>query len=192
MKEPLCLWAILGILTFGLGAGPAEKSKAKAVEPPLPALNAKVLAFARASLGEKVLDGQCTSLARASIRDAGAKRYPFEGGGDFVWGEPVASFREALPGDILQFRDAVFEGKRWLTKRRWVSWKQEYHHHTAIVAEVRERGNVVVVLHQNVGANDAPDSEKQIVQEGTLRTNSLKEGGKVWIYRPVAVETRKD
>jgi hypothetical protein len=174
------------VLVGVMGADPPAKPQVKAAAPALPPLNAKVLAFAQENKGEKILDGQCTSLARAAIRAAGARRFPFEGGGDFVWGEPVPSFRDALPGDVLQFRDAVFEGKRYVTKRRWVSWKQEYHHHTAIVAEVREKGNVVVVLHQNVGPNDAPDSEKKVVQEGTLRTNSLKEGGKVWIYRPVA------
>ena len=176
---------VLCVLASALGADTPTKPRVKAVAPALPPLNARVLAFAREKLGEKVLDGQCTSLARAALRSAGARRFPFEGGGDFAWGEPVPSFREALPGDVLQFRDAVFEGKRWITKRKWVSWRQEYAHHTAVVAEVRERGNVVVVLHQNVGANDAPDAEKKVVQEGTIRTNSLKEGGKVWIYRPV-------
>jgi hypothetical protein len=177
---------LLCVLVCTLGADPPTKPAAKTATPALPPLNAKVLAFAKEKVGEKVLDGQCTSLARAAIRAAGARRFPFEGGGDFVWGEPVPSFRDALPGDVLQFRDAVFEGKRYVTKRRWVSWREEYHHHTAIVAEVRERGTIVVVLHQNVGPTDAPDSEKKIVQEGTLRTNSLKEGGKVWIYRPMA------
>ena len=179
------LAGVVCVLASALGADPPTKPQAKAAAPALPPLNAKVLAFARENLGEKVLDGQCTSLARAALRAAGARRFPFEGGGDFVWGEPVPSFREALPGDVLQFRDAVFQGKRWISKRRWISWRQEYPHHTAVVAEVRERGNVVVVLHQNVGPNDAPDSEKKVVQEGTIRTNSLAEGGKVWIYRPV-------
>ena len=57
------------------------------------------------------------SLAVEALRYAGAKRYPFDSSGDFVWGRPVASFQEALPGDILQFRNAVFQGKRWISKR---------------------------------------------------------------------------
>jgi hypothetical protein len=120
------------------------------------------------------------------LRSAGAKRYPFDPSGDFVWGRPVASFKEALPGDILQFRNAVFQGKRWITKRRWVSWHHEYPHHTGIVLEVREGGRVVAILHQNVGAHDADDATKQVVQEASIRPESLQEGGAVAIFRPVA------
>ena len=77
-------------------------------EAPIPPLNQKVLEFARDRLGEKVADGQCLSLAVEPLRYAGAKRCPFDPSGDYVWGRPVASFKEALPGDILQFRNAVF------------------------------------------------------------------------------------
>src|SRR5262249_45759506 len=68
---------------------------------PIPPLNQKVLEFARERIGEKVADGQCLSLAVEALRYAGAKRYPFDPGGDYVWGRPGASFKEALPGDIL-------------------------------------------------------------------------------------------
>ena len=153
---------------------------------PIPPLNQKVLEFARERIGKKVADGQCLSLAVEALRYAGAKRYPFDPSGDFVWGRPVASFKEALPGDILQFRNAVFQGKRWITKRRWVSWHHEYPHHTAIVSEVREGGRVVAILHQNVGAHDADDATKQVVQEASIRPESLQDGGAVAIYRPVA------
>jgi hypothetical protein len=153
---------------------------------PIPPLNQKVLEFTRERIGKKVADGQCLSLAVEALRYAGAKRYPFPPSGDFVWGRPVASFKEALPGDILQFRNAVFEGKRWITKRRWVSWHHEYPHHTAIVSEVREEGRVVAILHQNVGAHDADDATKQVVQEASIRPESLQAGGAVAIYRPVA------
>jgi hypothetical protein len=162
---------------------------------PIPALNQKVLEFARKRIGERVGDGQCISLAVEALRYAGAKRYPFDPNGDFVWGRRVASFKEALPGDILQFRNAVFHGKRWITKRRWVSWHHEYPHHTAIVFEVRDGGQVVAMLHQNVGARDADDAAKQVVQEASIRPESLQAGGAVAIYRPVAPnesEIRRD
>jgi hypothetical protein len=153
---------------------------------PLPPLNQKVLEFARERIGKKVDDGQCISLAVEAVRYAGAKRYPFDPSGDYIWGRPIASFKEALPGDILQFRNAVFQGKRWITKRRWVSWHYEYPHHTAIVSEVREGGQVVAMLHQNVGAHDATDANKQVVQEASIRPESLQAGGSVAIFRPVA------
>jgi hypothetical protein len=153
---------------------------------PIPPFNEKVLEFTRERIGKKVADGQCISLAVEALRFAGAKRYPFDPSGDYVWGRPVASFKEALPGDILQFRNAVFQGKRWITKRRWVSWHHEYPHHTAIVSEVREGGRVVAILHQNVGAHDAADADKQVVQEASIRPESLQAGGSVAIFRPVA------
>ncbi len=153
---------------------------------PIPPLNQKVLEFARERIGKKVADGQCLSLAVEAVRYAGAKHYPFDPSGDYVWGRPIASFKEALPGDILQFRNAVFEGKRWITKRRWVSWHHEYPHHTAVVSEVREGGRLVAILHQNVGPHDAADAEKQVVQEASIRPESLQAGGSVAIFRPVA------
>jgi hypothetical protein len=174
-----------------MGADPARKVVAidlAATTPaaPIPPLNQKVLEFARERMGEKVADGQCMSLAVEALRYAGAKRYPFDPSGDFVWGRPVASFKEALPGDILQFRNAVFQGKRWISRRRWVAWHHEYPHHTAIVLEVRERGRVVAILHQNVGAPDAAEATKQVVQKASIRPESLQAGGAVAIYRPVA------
>jgi hypothetical protein len=175
---------VAAVVALGLAAAPPPAV-------PIPPLNQKVLEFARERVGKKVADGQCTSLAVEAVRYAGAKRYPYDPSGDFVWGRPVASFNEALPGDILQFRNAVFQGKRWITKRRWVSWHHEYPHHTAIVLEVREGGRVVAILHQNVGAHDADDATKQVVQEASIRPESLKAGGAVAIFRPVARDERE-
>jgi hypothetical protein len=156
--------------------------------PPIPDLNARVVAFARANLGGSVGDGSCNTLAIEALKAAGAKDHPIvESGGNFVWGRPVDSFKKALPGDILQFHQAVFRGKRMIGKRRWVTWHYEYPHHTAIVARVSEGGNVVVVLHQNVIMTGKPEDDAKNVQEGTLRIDSLQEGGWVRIYRPVAV-----
>jgi hypothetical protein len=177
-RQFVVLTCIAAVVAVGLAATPPAV--------PIPPLNQKVLEFSRERLGKKVGDGQCISLADEAVRFAGAKRYPFDRSGDYVWGRPVASFKEALPGDILQFRNAVFQGKRWISKRRWVSWHYEYPHHTAIVFEVREGGQVVAILHQNVGEHDAADETKQVVQEGSIRPDSLQAGGSVAIFRPVA------
>jgi hypothetical protein len=160
---------------------------ADAPTPRLPDLNGKVVAFARANLGKCVGDGSCTTLAIAALESAGVRFYPsVEPGGALVWGQPVESFEEALPGDILQFHDAVFQGKKATSKRRWTSWHQKYPHHTAIVSRVSEGGNVVAVLHQNVTIFGKGDKN---VLEGTLRIDSLQKGGWVRIYRPVAAPT---
>src|SRR5947209_3428764 len=87
--------------------------------PPTPPLNEKVVAFAREKLGTSVGDGVCTSLAIAALKQAGARCYPAaDPGGDYTWGEPVLSFKEALPGDVLQFEKAVFRGRTPLPGRR--------------------------------------------------------------------------
>jgi hypothetical protein len=147
-----------------------------------------VLEFVRDHIGEKVGNGQCTGLAIEAFKYAGAKRFPFVTSGDYVWGRPVSSFQEALPGDVLQFRNAVFQGKRWVSKQRWVTWHHEYLHHTAIVAEVREKGAAVAILHQNAGDADAAAAERQVVQEATIRPSSLQKGGTVAIFRPIALD----
>ena len=185
LRKFVALACVAAVVAVGLAAAPAV---------PIPPLNQKVLEFTRERLGKKVSDGQCISLAVEALRYAGAKRYPFDPSGDYVWGRPVATFKEALPGDILQFKNAVFQGKRWITKRRWVSWHYEYPHHTAIVLEVREGAQVVAILHQNVGAHDADEATKQVVQEASIRPESLQAGGAVAIFRPVAsdeVEIRR-
>jgi hypothetical protein len=179
----ILLCAAIGFVALARSGTPGEPSAV------LPPLNQKVLQFALAKLGSQVGNGECTTLALEAFKHAGARRFRFQGSeGDYVWGRPIDSFRAALPGDVLQFRDAVFEGKRWINKRRWESWKHEYPHHTAIVAEVRDSGRVVAMLHQNIGPDDAPDAEKKLVQETIIRPESLRKGGRVRIYRPISLD----
>jgi len=168
---------LLGLIALGLiAAAPRE----------LPPLNQKVAEFAESHRGQKVGDGICVTLAVEALKSAQAKRYPLHGrDGDYVWGRRVDDFKDTLPGDILQFRDAEFKGKKFVTRRRWISWHESYPHHTAIVSGTKEGGKVLTILHQNVGPKDADDAVKQIVQEGTLRIDSLQKGGWVRIYRPV-------
>lgn len=162
------------------GSAPAEP-------PAIPILNQKVAEFAESQRGKKVGNGSCVTLAVEALRSANAKRFRLNrADGDYVWGRRVDDFKDALPGDILQFRDAEFKGKKYLTRRRWISWHESYPHHTAIVSEASEGGKVLTVLHQNVGPKGADDDEKQIVQTGTLRIDSLQKGGWVRIYRPIA------
>jgi hypothetical protein len=154
----------------------------------LPDLNAKVLAFARGKMGSEVGDGSCTSLAIAALKEAGARPYPTaEEEGQFQWGEPVASFEQALPGDVLQFHNAVFQGKKSLSWGRTTTWHYSFPHHTAILARVSDGGKVVVVLHQNVTVRIKGKKDVKGVQETPLPMDSLQKGGWVHIFRPVAV-----
>jgi hypothetical protein len=77
------------------------------MEPSL--LNGKVVEFARANLCHRVGSGDCRSLAVEALRHAGS-RVP--GRGETSWGDEVKSLKDARPGDILQFQDAVCLRKR--------------------------------------------------------------------------------
>ncbi len=177
-------------LIAAIAAGPAPEKKAgPPPPPPLPPLNAKVVDFARANLGKPVGDGICITLAVEALREAGARPTPFNiTSGDYVWGGPVEDLKDALPGDILQFRDAVFHGRRPIGRGRTATWHQEYPHHTAVVAKVEQGGKLLTVLHQNVDQQGRPESEKGTVQEGTLRMESLQKGGWVKAYRPLPAD----
>jgi hypothetical protein len=179
---------LLIICSTALGSAPQKPKSQKKQAEPLPDLNAKVVEFAGKSVGKPVGDGVCITLAVEALKEAGAKRYPFDRSGDYVWGEPVADFKDVLPGDILQFRDAVFKGKKSLGGGRTLLWHAEYPHHTAVVAKVERGGKLITIYHQNVAAEGRPESEKGNVQEGELRMEALQKGGWIKAYRPLPVE----
>jgi len=187
--------AILAVVVFGtLGAAePKPKTKSKAAEPDLPPLNAKVVKYCRENIGKKVANGQCASLAVEALKYAGAKLFPQrDSQGDYVWGREIESFRDALPGDILQFRDTVFKGKRSLPGNRTLTWNESYAHHTAVIVDVKERGKIVTVLHQNTGPDGSSQDEMMIVKEGKLFLDARQPGGKIWIYRPIGLNERNE
>ena len=184
MAHHLRLMLFVGAALALVGASdpPPKKKAEKAVE--LPPLNKKVVDFACVHLGRKVGNGQCTRLAEEALKSAGARRMENSGlDADYVWGREIKSVKEALPGDILQFRDAVFAG-RTVTRSRITTWHTEYPHHTAVVSEIRDGGKTLVILHQNIGKAGDSDEKKQIVQRDTIRPESLTRGT-VWIYRPL-------
>ena len=153
-------------------------------------LNARVLAFCKKQVGETVGRGECATLAEEAYRRAGARpwqRYKQSPGRhDYVWGLPIYKLEaeggkqeEARrkgytlrPGDVIQFRDAVFQGERGGGPYRAI-----FPHHTAVVAEVNEDGKTVEILHQNSGG-------KRFVHTDTLSLEDLREG---WLrfYRPL-------
>lgn len=156
---------------------------------PAPPLNARILSFAHEHLGQKVGDGQCTSLAFAAYRRAGARRFPpFGPEAEYVWGEYVEKADDVRPGDVLQFQDVIFKGRRRQTRRGRVvivTYERTFPHHTAIVEEVRDGGRRIVILHQNTGPTDASPEDRMIVQRDELRMADLKHGT-IRAYRPVA------
>ena len=173
------LYSLILLIAATIAAGPDKKPD------PLPELNAKVEAFAKAHVGKPVGDGICITLAIEALQDAGAQPGSFrDKKGDYTWGTPVEDWKDVLPGDILQFRDAVFDGKRSVGRTRTITWHYEYPHHTAVVAKVEQGGKLVTVYHQNVATKGEKESDKLKVRTDELRMDSLKSGGWVKAYRP--------
>jgi hypothetical protein len=152
-------------------------------------LNQKVVDFCKKNLGKQVGDGECFALAYVALKDAGAK-LDFKndpGPGDAVWGarvytleardgkqvEEAAAGKRVRPGDVIQFRDATFEGK--VGDGIYSLFAPQ---HTAVVIEVGAGGKELTVLHQNWNG-------KRTVQKELFRLKDLKNG---WlrIYEPLA------
>jgi hypothetical protein len=167
-------------------AAPPKKAKAEAMP-----LNEKVLAFARSKVGEQLGNGECWTLANDAILSAGGRSSPayrdFPDRGDHVWGDLVYAVtakdgkltddttagKKMAPGDIVQFRDARFEGPR----PGGGTYSMTAPHHTAVVAAVGADGKTLGILHQNW-------SGKKTVAEATTALRDLK-GGWVRVYRPL-------
>ena len=151
--------------------------------------NARVAAFARSKIGEKVGDGVCSTLVQEALRDAGAKvlRAP-AAGGEYLWGEPLNSLKDTQPGDVLQFEKVTLRGRRRKFKDDGsailVETKTSFPHHSAIITAVGPKGKTLTILHQN---GPGPDGKSlKIVQETTLVLSELQKGGSLRAYRPVA------
>ena len=156
-------------------------------------INDEIVKFCKEKLGKQVGVGECCDLADEALKAAGAKpRTGFPEApnqGDYVWGDSVyviskmkdASAEErkgagkpVQPGDVLQVRNARFQGKAG--NGGFYTMKSE--HHTAVVSEVREKGRVLVVFEQNVNG-------KRAVTRMSYRLADLKDGW-IRVYRPTA------
>jgi hypothetical protein len=146
----------------------------------------EIAAFARSKVGQKVGNGECTSLAVAALRHCGAQRPdPIQG----IWGEEVKSLRDLQPGDVLQFENAVFRKQQYRADGALLTLTSSYPHHTAIVAKIWKRGPkpVLLIVHQNAGTAGGDGDDHKIVKEWTLDL-ACKRGGSVRAYRPVAAQ----
>jgi hypothetical protein len=150
----------------------------------------KVAAYCKKNKGEQVGNGECSALAGAALKDAGAKGRGKDdpNDGDYTWGKLVyrqektdSGFKsdgkrqDIKPGDVIQFRDT-----KWESKTPTGSSTMTFGHHTAVVAGVEEKGKVVKIYHQNYNG-------KKVVMDGTLRLDDLKAGW-IRVYHPVAAD----
>ncbi len=151
--------------------------------------NPKVVAFARSKLGEQVGDGVCSTFIQEALREAGAKvlREP-AADGEYLWGTPVKSAKEARPGDIVQFEKATFKEQRRVVddcgQPSLIITRRKFPHHSAIVSAVGPKGKSLTILHQNASG---PDGKPNLtVTQATIVMSELQKGGSVKIYRPIA------
>lgn len=113
------------------------------VFPTIAPLNNYVYGQSRAALGRQIGDGECATLPDTYIRQGHGIPFfnlgPTGANADYVWGNLVSTIttqskfaRGAVPGDVIQFRDAAF---RWTFPNG--SWRTaSAAHHTAVVSAV--------------------------------------------------------
>jgi hypothetical protein len=134
-----------------------------------PALNQKVLQYARSQMGRQVGNGECWTLADQALRAAGAHRPGTAGYATYVFGKRI-SRRSLQPGDVIQFEGVTF--KHTDPNGSWST--NSFPHHTAIVVSVR--GNRITLLNQNVNGN-------RTVQTTTISMADFQ-GGTMTYFRP--------
>lgn len=152
-------------------------------------LSAKILQYCEANLGQLVGDGECTALSGSAMAAAGAARMKKQAPnrGDYVWGELVAliefeekgvkgleSLKQVKPGDMIQFRDAHFQGP--VRTGKGGTYLAQAAHHSAVVESVDVANAVLKVFHQN-------SNGRRFVIRDTFYPTDLRRG---WmrIYRP--------
>jgi hypothetical protein len=149
-------------------------------------LGEKVVEFVRSKVGERVGDGQCTSLVSEALRHAGAS---LPGRGHPSWGEEQKGLGDARPGDILIFENIVIVQRRPRADGNVVKLTVKSPHHAAIVAGVAGRGRDarLTVLHQNSGFEKSDDDRRKVVQQWDFSPAELKQGT-IKVFRPIKVE----
>ncbi len=141
----------------------------------LPVVNARIVAFVRGHMGEKVGRGECWDLAAAALNAAGAKW-----DGDHGFGRRVDRANErVLPGDIIQFERVEF---RWEEGREVHTIRMPQH--TAVVLEVPDDAS-----------GEEPQDAYLIAQQNTQETGrttgtghlvlSHRTKGRILFFRPV-------
>ena len=152
-------------------------------------LGSEIVAYARSQMGQKVGNGECTSLAVEALRHCDASRPDPVAG---IWGDEIKHLRDLQPGDILQFENAVFVKHQVFADGAFFTQTASFPHHTAIVGRVRKRGPkpVLIILHQNAGVEGGGGKEFKTVQEWRLEM-ATQRGGIVKAYRPTARQTRQ-
>ena len=151
----------------------------------------KVVAYCKKQWGMTVGKGENTDFVKAALKEAGAKPRGKDSPdkGDYVWGDLVlvveasptgpratqGSIRAVKPGDVIQFRDAKFHGRKLESKGTYTLTMS---HFTSVVTATAAEGQLLRVYHQNFGG-------KKAVSDARVQPIDLKAGW-IRVYRPVA------
>lgn len=100
-----------------------------------PEINKEIISFVEASIGKKIGRGECWDLAAEALNKVGAK---WDGKQNF--GKEVDYLKACVfPGDVVQFERVMLQYEK--DKKFYV---EKLQHHTAIIYEVKEKGNFVI------------------------------------------------
>ena len=137
------------------------------------ALSQKILTWARGQVGKQVGAGECWDLANSALGQSGAQTSndlgPTGPDDDYIWGT-VVDAKDALPGDVIQYRDwemttsttteVTFadDSGTWDAPTQTVG----HAHHTSIVAANPGNGALTVLEQNHLGNHER-------VRQGSIR-----------------------
>lgn len=136
-------------------------------------LNATVLQWASAQVGKQIGAGECWDLANSALLQAGAGTSsdfgPTGADDDYIWGNAVA-LKDALPGDILQYRNyemtvTTTTDVTFADRSGWTDSSTETigrSHHTAILSTNAGSGAITVLEQNHLG-------NKELVRSSAMR-----------------------
>src|ERR1044071_2271253 len=100
-----------------------------------PALNQRITAYVKNTIGKKIGRGECWDLAAEALNSNNAKW-----DGKFEFGLPIDPKKDCVfPGDVIQFKNVRVAYRKGNT-----FYEEEMDQHTALVYEVKEKGKYVV------------------------------------------------
>lgn len=148
-------------------------------------LNQKVILWASGKVGQRVGAGECWDLANSALKYAGAGTSsdfgPTGDDADYVWGNAV-DLKDALPGDILQYRDYVqttttktevefADGHSW-DDESWVEISHD--HHTSVVSKNTGNGALTVLEQNEKGNHEKVKSTPIRWKDAATKTTTTK------------------
>lgn len=151
-------------------------------------LNQLVVIWALGKVGQRVGNGESHELADIALQKAGARSLVDFGptgddDDDLIWGFEISSPKDALPGDVLQYRDylqrtiastqSFFKDDVDFLTDNVTEAEINHEFHTAIV-KTNPGNGVLTVLEQNHGGNNEVVKSTAIRWRDTLLSEVVK------------------